>query len=181
MTDHAKKHLILVGMMGTGKTSTGRELARLLGMPWVDTDAVIERRSGMTVSDFFARFGEEAFRDEESRVLSELLAGPPSLLTTGGGIVLREENRRQMLHHGLVVHLHATPEEIVRRLAGTEETRPLLKENLKERVVELSLRRAEAYRFADFMVDTTGRTVSEVAQTVLKLWRGFKAGQMGRG
>jgi shikimate kinase len=86
-----------------------------------------------------------------------------------------------MLHHGLVVHLHATPEEIVRRLVGTEETRPLLKGDLKERVEELFLCRAEAYRFADCMVDTTGRTVSEVAQTVLELWHRFKTGQMGRG
>src|SRR5690606_39339190 len=91
-----KKPLILIGFMGTGKTTTGKALARRLGLSLVDTDREIERKTGKRISELFREVGEEGFRDLESRVLKQVLAETPGVVTTGGGIVLRPENVRLM-------------------------------------------------------------------------------------
>ena len=112
-------------MPGSGKTTVGRQLARRLGLPFLDSDHVIEERLGCTIRDFFAREGEAAFRDVEAQVLAELARAGNAVLATGGGAVLREENRRVLHEGGQVIYLRSSPEELHRRLRNDTQ-RPLL-------------------------------------------------------
>jgi len=171
-----KKPLILIGFMGTGKTTTGKALARRLGLSLVDTDREIERKTGKRISELFREVGEEGFRDLESRVLKQVLAETPGVVTTGGGIVLRPENVRLMKETGWVVALYASEDEIVRRLAATSD-RPLLEGDVRQRVARLLRERRGLYDFAHFRVDTTGLTVAEVVDQICRRLpedRGFK-------
>lgn len=163
-----KRHIFFVGMMGTGKTSIGRRLAREIGYPWIDMDQQLEAKFGFSIADYFQRYGEEAFRQEESDLLTELVTQPPAVITTGGGTVIKSENRARMKEHGLIIHLTATPEELSRRLQG-DQSRPLLSGNLEERIRQLSKERASLYRFADITIDTTNQTPSQV----IKIVKGF--------
>ncbi|MDN4594887.1 shikimate kinase [Polycladomyces subterraneus] len=165
-----KQHLILIGMMGTGKTSVGRALSERLGLPMTDTDRMIEQTTGQTITQLFKEQGEQGFRDIETQVLSQVLAEAPRVIATGGGIVLRDENVERMKQRGWVVCLQASAEEICQRLAG-DTNRPLLHGDLKQRVRQLMQERAGKYDFADWKVETTGRTASEVAEEIEQWWR----------
>ena len=112
-------------MPGSGKSTVGRHLARRLGLPFFDSDHVIEQRLGCTIREFFAREGEAAFRDLEQEVLAGLAQGPSAVVATGGGAVLREANRQAMHAAGRVIYLRSTPEELHRRLRHDTQ-RPLL-------------------------------------------------------
>jgi len=118
--------LALVGMPGGGKSTVGKQLARQIGVPFVDSDHEIEQRLGGSIKQFFERHGEDAFRDVESEAIAELIARPGDfVLATGGGAVLRERNR-ELLHGGAtVLYLRSTPEDLFRRLRH-DTTRPLL-------------------------------------------------------
>ena len=115
----------LIGMPGGGKSTVGRHLARRLGIPFNDSDAVIERRLGCTIRQFFDSEGEERFRDVEQAVLSDLVRAQHGVLATGGGVVLREANRQALREHTTVVYLRSSPEELFRRLRH-DTHRPLL-------------------------------------------------------
>lgn len=118
--------IALVGMPGGGKSTVGRQLARQIGVPFVDSDHEIEQRIGGSIKQFFERHGEDAFRDVETEVIAELMARRGDcVLATGGGAVLRERNR-DLLHEGsTVLYLRSTPEDLFRRLRH-DTTRPLL-------------------------------------------------------
>lgn len=119
------KPIVLVGLPGSGKTTIGRQLARRLGLAFVDCDQVLEERLGMSIRDIFARMGEEGFRDHEQALLAELLHRPATVLSTGGGCVLRSANRAAMRTHGWVVYLKSSPQALAKRLQN-DQTRPLL-------------------------------------------------------
>jgi shikimate kinase len=147
----------MVGMPGSGKSTVGRQLARRLGLPFFDSDHLIEEHLGCTIKDFFAREGEAAFRDVEERVIRETLQGPPSVVATGGGAVLREENRRQLRAAGKVVYLRSSPEELYRRLRH-DRVRPLLQvADPLGRLRTLYAERDPLYREASHFVIETGR------------------------
>jgi shikimate kinase len=112
-------------MPGSGETTVGRQLARRLGLPFLDSDHVIEERLGCSIREYFAREGEAAFRELEQQVLAELAAGAPAVVATGGGAVLREANRRILRDAGHVIYLRSSPEELYRRLRHDTQ-RPLL-------------------------------------------------------
>lgn len=116
----------LVGMPGGGKSTVGKQMARQIGVPFVDSDHEIEQRIGGSIKQFFEQHGEDAFRDIETQVIADLVARPgPCVLATGGGVVLRERNR-ELLHGGTtVLYLRSTPEDLFRRLRH-DTTRPLL-------------------------------------------------------
>lgn len=165
--------LILIGFMGTGKSSVSRLLADKLGWSRIDSDEEIERSENRKISDIFAVDGEEGFRTIETSVLNKLLtAKEPAVIATGGGAVLREENRNMMLENGFVAALHASPEQIIARVSA-DTSRPLLQGDLHNRVHTLLDQRKGIYEFAHLTVDTTELTVEEVVDQILKAWNQF--------
>src|SRR5947209_17099024 len=121
----AGRSLVLVGMMGSGKTTVGRRLALRLGLPFVDVDQEIVEAAGMPIADIFARHGEAHFRDGERRVVARLLAGGPRVVATGGGAFMNEATRARMAENSISVWLKADLETLMRRVRR-RLTRPLL-------------------------------------------------------
>lgn len=120
------KPIVLVGLMGVGKTTVGRRLASRLRLPFVDADHEIEAAAGMTVTEIFERFGEAHFRDGERRVIARLIDGRPKVIATGGGAFLHPETRRLILDQAIAVWLHAEPSVLAERVRR-RDTRPLLR------------------------------------------------------
>ncbi|HYZ47613.1 MAG TPA: shikimate kinase [Sphingomonas sp.] len=118
--------IVLIGLMGVGKTTVGRRLAQRLGLPFVDADEEIESAAGMSVSEIFERFGEPYFRDGERRVIARLVDGNPKVIATGGGAFMNDKTRALILERATAVWLDADIETLVSRVRR-RETRPLLK------------------------------------------------------
>lgn len=168
------KNLILIGFMGCGKTTIGRELGKLLGYPVVDTDQLIESKVGLPIPRIFAERGEDHFRLLESAVLQELSApgADRRIISTGGGIVTRKRNRRLLARLGFVVWLQIPAEEVLRRTAANRQ-RPLLETDDRERKIrDLLAEREPLYReTAHCVIETTGLDASEVACGILETAR----------
>ncbi len=146
------RSLVLVGLMGAGKTSIGRRLALRLGLPFRDADAEIEKAAGCTVADLFSRFGEAAFRDGERRVIKRLLTGPPLVLATGGGAFMDPDTRADIRAQGVSVWLRCSLQTLVRRTAGRSH-RPLLAGGDPENILaSLMVQRHPIYAEADIVV-----------------------------
>ncbi len=167
----AGRHLVLVGLMGAGKTSVGRHCARELGWAFVDTDAVVEANAGETVPEIFAREGEAGFRVRERAALLDALAAPePLVIACGGGAILDAKNRRAVRDRGFVVWLQASPEVLAARVEHVGvATRPLLAGGpTTTTLTRLADARAGAYAAAaDAEISTVGRTIEAVAELVL--------------
>lgn len=147
----------LVGMPGGGKSTVGRQLARQLGVSFVDTDHVIEERLGGSIRDYFAQHGEVAFRDLEQQVIDELTQSATGVLATGGGAVLREANRQALQDRSTVVYLRSSAEEIYRRLRHDTQ-RPLLQvADPLRKLRDLHRERDPLYRRTAHFVIETGR------------------------
>ena len=147
----------LVGLPGSGKSTVGRQLARRLQLPFVDSDHVIEERLGCSIRDYFEREGEANFRDVEELVIDELTSIAGGVLSTGGGAVLRTNNRQRLQSRGHVVYLRSSPEELFRRLRH-DVNRPLLQvADPLGRLHELYVERDPLYRETAHFVIETGR------------------------
>jgi shikimate kinase len=172
------RNIILIGFMGSGKSTVGRELHAILGYPLVDTDAVIEARAGKPISRIFAEDGETVFRDQETGLLRELADTAPAghIIATGGGVVIRPENRACLRHLGYVVWLHA-PVSVILKRTGRSSHRPLLEtENPAEFVTTLLAQREPWYReSAHLQLDTAGLDSREIACGILESARYFFA------
>jgi shikimate kinase len=160
--------LVLVGLPGSGKSTVGRQLARRLNIPFVDSDHAIEQRLGCSIRDFFEREGEERFRDVEAEVLDDLSQRARAVLSTGGGSVLRPENRQRLHERGQVFYLRSSPEEVFRRLRH-DQNRPLLQvADPLGRLRELFTLRDPLYREAAHYVIETGRpTVASLVNMIV--------------
>jgi shikimate kinase len=169
------EHLVLVGLMGAGKTSVGEVCATRLGRPFIDTDDLVETAAGMTIADVFAYYGEDRFRALEREAVTDACASPaPAVVACGGGAVLHADNRRRLASAGYVVWLQAPPEVLVDRVGrGQPRTeRPLLADGPAPTLERLAFVRADAYAaVADARVDTSDLTVSEVADAVIEVYR----------
>ncbi len=162
-------HLVLVGLMGVGKTTVGKRLAEILGWSLVDSDAQVEARVGRTVREIFERDGEPAFRVLETEALRDALDGPgPTIVAAAGGVVLSEENRRLLQRPNVeVVWLRADPSVLVAR-AATGDHRPLLEDDPAGVLARMAVDREPLYReVADVTIDVAGLTPDQVAETVL--------------
>lgn len=150
-------NISLVGLPGSGKTTVGRQLARRLQLPFLDSDHAIEARIGCAIREFFEREGEAPFRDIEQEVIDELSAGGPCVISTGGGAVLRSANRQHLRERSQVIYLKSTPEELFRRLRH-DMNRPLLQvADPLTRLRDLFAARDPLYRETAHYVLETGR------------------------
>lgn len=164
-------NIILCGFMGTGKTTVGRLIAAQLGWRFVDTDRLIEQRTGQSVAAIFAEQGEAAFRARERQLCREIGGWRRMVVATGGGIVLDPANREALIMAGLAVCLDAPVEEIARRLEHSR-ARPLLAgPDRLARIRDLLAARAEAYAALPYRVNVAGREAREVAGEIILLWR----------
>lgn len=160
------KPVVLVGLMGVGKTTVGRRLASKLRLPFYDADEEIEAAANMRISEFFEAYGEAAFRDGERKVIERLLSGSPHVLATGGGAFMNDETRALVKEKAISVWLRADLDLLVKRTA-LRNTRPLLnKGDPRETLKRLLDERAPTYAKADIAVDSVegphNRTVDRV-------------------
>lgn len=147
-----EKPLVLIGLMGVGKTTVGRRLAKKLDLPFVDADEEIEKAAGLSIAEIFDRFGEDYFRDGERRVIARLMDDKPQVIATGGGAFMNKETRQLILENSRSVWLDADIEILVERVSR-RDTRPLLKNgNPGEILRKLSEERNPVYAKAHIHV-----------------------------
>ena len=169
-TPAVPRSLVLVGLMGAGKTCIGRSLARRLDLPFVDADAEIEAAAGCSIEDIFALYGESDFRDGERRVIGRLLDGPIRVMATGGGAFMDPLTRRRIRERGISIWLRADLELLLSRVSRRND-RPLLKADDPRRVLErLIAERYPVYAEADIAVDSgrepPGRTLARLLDAI---------------
>lgn len=156
--------------MGAGKTSVGRRLAKLLGLPFVDADEEIVAAAGMSIADIFETYGEPTFRDLERRVIARLLDGPPGVLALGGGGFVDPRTRQRVKERAVSIWLDADLDTLVDRTARKRSTRPLLKDGDLRAKLELLMReRAPIYAEADHRIESSARPPEEIAVTIQTL------------
>ncbi|MGX7895029.1 shikimate kinase [Tsuneonella sp. HG222] len=164
--------VVLVGMMGVGKSTVGRKLATLLGLPFADADDEIAEAAQMSISEIFEQFGEEYFRDGERRVIARLMGGGPAVIATGGGAFVQDETRALILAKGIAVWLDSDVDTLVER-TSRKDTRPLLRDgNPREVLTRLRQVREPFYSQAPIHVasgkgphaDTVGRILQALRE-----------------
>jgi shikimate kinase len=161
------QNIFLVGPMGAGKSTIGRQLAQSLGYEFQDSDQEIQRRTGVDIATIFEFEGEEGFRNRERQVIEELVQQDNIVLATGGGAVMVAENRQQLAARGFVIYLHCSPEQQYARTAR-DRNRPLLDtEDPQQRLRDLMAEREPVYRqVADMVVSTERRGTSSVVKEI---------------
>ncbi|MDO4878426.1 MAG: shikimate kinase [Neisseria sp.] len=166
----ADGNIFLIGLMGAGKTTLGRQLSQLLARPFYDSDQLICSRTGVSIPTIFELEGEEGFRLREAAVIDELTALSGIILATGGGAVLREENRRHLNARGRVVYLHVSPSVLLAR-TRCDKNRPLLQvPNPLEKLQELYEARDALYRqTAHLVVEAGGGNCQKTAAAILQM------------
>jgi shikimate kinase len=163
----APGNVVLVGLMGAGKSCIGRHLAQRLGLPFVDADAEIEKAAGCSISEIFEQHGEQAFREGERRVIARLLEDGPQILATGGGAFMDPETREAIARRATSVWLRADLDLLLRR-TGRRNTRPLLRTgDPKEILGRLIDERYPTYAMADIVVDSVDAPPEVTVQRVL--------------
>jgi shikimate kinase len=160
-------NLFLVGLMGAGKSTLGRQVARRLSLPFLDADIELERRLGVTIATIFEIEGEHAFRDREEALIDELTERSNVVLATGGGAITRERSRHCLHDRGTVVYLHATADTLYARIRNARN-RPMLKvEDPRERLAVLYRERDPLYReVADHVIESDRDTVMRFARSL---------------
>jgi len=160
------KNIFLVGPMGAGKSTVGRQLAAALSFEFKDSDQEIQRRTGVDIPTIFEYEGEEGFRQRERQVIEELSGLSGIVMATGGGTVLSSDNRRDLASHGVVIYLHCSPEQQYARTAR-DRNRPLLQKEPLACLRRLMEKRAPLYRqVADMVVSTERRSTPSVVKEI---------------
>jgi shikimate kinase len=168
MTHEVNKTIVLVGLMGAGKTAIGKRLADALGVAFVDTDHLIEEKEGRSISEIFQKEGERHFRHLEREAIRQELAKPPHVLATGGGAFMEADTRALIKEKGLSVWLRAEFETLLERVSR-KSTRPLLEKGDKAKILkELMEKRYPVYAEADMVVDTTAGPHEIVVEKIIE-------------
>jgi len=163
-------NIVLVGFMGTGKTSVGLQLAEMLEMQFVDTDDIIEADSDMTISDMFSKMGEEYFRNKESIAVERASKLNNQVIATGGGAVKRDENVNNLKKTGIIFCLHASAEIILQR-TSSESHRPLLQvDDPISRIRDMLKEREPFYAKADYTIDTSDLTIDQITKKIASIF-----------
>ncbi len=167
--------IVLVGLMGAGKTSVGRRLAEKLDIPFVDADHEIESAAGKSIAEIFADHGEDYFREGERRVIARLLENGKQVLATGGGAYMNEETRKRINAHGISIWLKADLELLMKRVSKRND-RPLLRENPEAVMRNLMEKRYPTYGEANITVESRdvqhGQMVNDVIKAIVD-WQGW--------
>ncbi|MEQ1528413.1 MAG: shikimate kinase AroK [Methylococcales bacterium] len=168
------ENIYLIGLMGAGKTTIGRQLAKSLKLPFYDSDKAIEESTGVDIPTIFEFEGEEGFREREQKMLHQLTQMDGIVLATGGGAILREANRKLLKEKGFIVYLQCSVERILER-TRRDTQRPLLKtDNPRQRIEELFLQREPLYlACADFKIDTGVMQSKAVVNHILEAYKAF--------
>lgn len=161
--------IVLIGLMGVGKSTVGKRLAARLDLPFVDADHAIEEAADLSVAEIFERFGEAHFRDGERRVIARLIEGEPKVIATGGGAFMQAETRALILERAIAIWLDADVDILVERVRRRSGSRPLLK-NRDERVVlnELAAVRNPVYALAPIHIRSQSAPHEETVEAILK-------------
>ncbi|MDQ5939226.1 MAG: shikimate kinase [Pseudomonadota bacterium] len=169
------ENIYLVGLMGAGKTTIGRQLARTLKIPFYDSDKAIEERTGVDIPTIFEFEGEEGFRNREQKMLQQLTEIKGIVMATGGGAVLREENRKLLSENGFVIYLHCDVDKLLER-TRRDSQRPLLNtQDPKERLETLFDQRKPLYTsIADFTIDTGILQSKDVVTQILDIYESIQ-------
>lgn len=160
------RNIVLIGFMGTGKSTVGKSLAQSLAWDFVDTDCEIGEVTNMSVTDIFRRYGETRFRSEERIVVERLSQQEQIVIATGGGTVLNPQNWNVLAQTGIIIGLYASLDVIFSRI-GHKNDRPLLR-GPREAIEKLWSERQACYAQADFTVDTSQKTIEEVVSEILE-------------
>ncbi len=163
------KNIVLTGFMASGKTTVGKEIAKITNKRFVDTDALIEEEAGMPISEIFENFGEGYFRDLETVSCMTAAGENGSIISTGGGTVLRKENMDILRKNGIIFNLEMTEALIAERLEKSKDTRPLMKDGLSGVIARYNQRKP-FYENADFKIALSEKTPTEIAGEILKLF-----------
>ena len=167
------RSLVLIGLMGAGKTAIGRRLATRFGLPFVDADHEIEKAAGLTIEDIFDTYGEPAFRDVERRVIARILEGGVQVVSTGGGAYMDMDTRATIAERGISLWLRASLDLLVTR-TGRRGNRPLLKRgNRREILQDLMDKRYPVYARADLTVDSRDGPPDETVEAAITALAGF--------
>jgi shikimate kinase len=169
-----RKNIVLVGFMGTGKTTVGRQLSEELKMPLLDMDSMLVERTGKSINEIFAEEGEPHFRELERYLSIELAATSGNIISTGGGIVLNPENIRNFERTGLVVCLQALPEEILNRIRH-DDSRPLLADDKASKIMELLESRKPLYGAIPFQIQTDKLTPETISHLIIEKYQSLES------
>ncbi len=175
------RNIVLIGFMGTGKTTIATALANRLKMRYVSTDDLIEKKEKRTINEIFTKSGEDYFRDVESEIVRSLSDKEGLVIDTGGGIVIREENIANLRTNGVVICLTADEEAVMERTKKYKH-RPLLNvEDPKQRIRNLLAKRAPLYAKADHTIDTSKFTARQVIEKIIEMYEAATKKQEGTG
>jgi shikimate kinase len=175
------RSIVLVGLMGAGKSTIGRRLAQKLDLAFVDADAEIEQAAGKSVQDIFRDHGEASFREGERRVIARLLESGPQVLATGGGAFMNEETRNNISSRGIAVWLRADIELLMKRVRR-RDNRPLLKTDNPEEVMQTLIdQRYPVYGRADIIVESRDVPHSSIVSDVIRALAAYQRAQKAAG
>ncbi len=168
------KNIVLTGFMASGKSTVGKAIAKKLNMIFYDTDMIIEEQEGKSISDIFSDSGEKYFRELENKLAIALKTSENAVIATGGGFVINPQNIELMRQNGVIVNLKTTPEIIINRLETQRGTRPLLKNNSNDEVIEIFNQRKIYYNNNDVCIKLSAEMgVDECADLVIAAYEEF--------
>ena len=166
---HPTRPIVLVGLMGVGKTTIGKRLATRLELPFVDADHAIEEAAGLSITEIFEKFGEAHFRDGERRVIARLVDGTPKVIATGGGAFMQDETRALILEKATAIWLDADVDVLAERVRRREGTRPLLKgRDARQTLAELAAIRNPVYALAPIHVRSQAQPHELTVEAIMK-------------
>lgn len=164
------KNIVLIGLMGSGKSAVGRTIAKKLGRRFIDSDRLIERRGGKTIPEIFEKEGEAAFRSYEKEVIKKISQYVGIVIATGGGAIKDPENFKNLKGCGWIIALYASPDVLYKRIEG-KRARPLIanEEDPVKALEEIFNQRKNMYAQADFQVDTENKEINDIADEIINL------------
>ncbi|WDV47952.1 shikimate kinase [Clostridiaceae bacterium M8S5] len=166
-----KQNIILIGFMGSGKTTNGRRLAKKLNMKFIDTDDLIEENNNITITEIFKRYGEKYFRELEHKMIKELVDEHSSIISTGGGVIINPDNTKYLKQIGIVIYLRSTVDNICNNLRNSYKKRPLIqKKNWMDEVKSLMEKREAIYQNnADITIDVDNKKHNQIVNEICKV------------